>query len=134
MISVDYFIAHDLTPGLWRLIVLEIIVAYPVVCQIAFMATSFVQVLFFLAAGIAVIILLTAKYRVHAFFALLIACFVVGLGVQLMISHANDAYFWVISKFSGLEMKAMLKSYSVATILMGLTTLLVVYVLSLLLL
>src|SRR6266496_4162537 len=47
------------------------------------MTASFIQVLFFLLAGIAVIILLTAKYRVHAFFALLIACFLVGLGVQL---------------------------------------------------
>ena len=55
-------------------------------------------------------------------------------GGSMMISHANDAYFWVISKFSGLEMKTMLKTYSVATILMGSVTLLVVYILSLLLL
>jgi GntP family gluconate:H+ symporter len=53
---------------------------------------------------------------------------------SMMISHVNDAYFWVISKFSGLEMKAMLKTYSVATILMGSITLLIVYILSLLLL
>ena len=53
---------------------------------------------------------------------------------SMMISHANDAYFWVISKFSGLEMKTMLKTYSVATILMGSVTLLVVYILSLILL
>jgi gluconate:H+ symporter, GntP family len=52
----------------------------------------------------------------------------------MMISHANDAYFWVISKFSGLEMKSMLKVYSVATIWMGLVTLLIVYILSLLIL
>ena len=53
---------------------------------------------------------------------------------SMMISHANDAYFWVISKFSGLEMRSMLKVYSVATIWMGLVTLLVIYILSLLLL
>jgi GntP family gluconate:H+ symporter len=53
---------------------------------------------------------------------------------SMMISHANDAYFWVISRFSGLEMKTMLKTYSVATILMGSVTLLIVYILSLLLL
>ena len=47
------------------------------------MTASFVQVLICLLAAIAVIILLTAKYRVHPFFALLIACFLVGLGVQL---------------------------------------------------
>lgn len=49
---------------------------------------------------------------------------------SMMISHANDAYFWVIAKFSGLEMKTMLKVYSTATILMGLTTITVVYILS----
>ncbi len=47
------------------------------------MTISFIQVLLSLLAGIVVIILLTTKYRVHAFFALLIACFLVGLGVQL---------------------------------------------------
>lgn len=51
------------------------------------MTTSFAQVMLFLVAGIAIIILLTARYRVHAFFALLIACFVVGLGVQMPASQ-----------------------------------------------
>ncbi len=64
---------------------------------------------------------------------MLLCVLAMGAG-SMMISHANDSYFWVIAKFSGLEMKAMLKSYSVATILMGLTTLLVVYILSLFLL
>lgn len=51
------------------------------------MTTNFAQVMLFLVAGIAIIILLTARYRVHAFFALLIACFVVGLGVQMPASQ-----------------------------------------------
>jgi GntP family gluconate:H+ symporter len=63
----------------------------------------------------------------------LLSVLAMGAG-SMMISHANDGYFWVISKFSGLDMKAMLKSYSVATIFMGLTTLLVIYFLSLILL
>jgi gluconate:H+ symporter, GntP family len=54
-------------------------------------------------------------------------------GGSMMISHANDAYFWVISRFGEIEMKAMLRVYSAATILMGLTTLLMVYLLSLIL-
>ncbi len=49
---------------------------------------------------------------------------------SMMISHANDAYFWVISKFSGLDIKTMLRVYSIATVWMGLTTLLMVYLLS----
>jgi GntP family gluconate:H+ symporter len=52
---------------------------------------------------------------------------------SMMISHANDAYFWVIARFEKLEMRDMLKVYSIATVLMGLTTLLMVYILSLLL-
>ena len=47
------------------------------------MTTSFLQSFLFLLVGIAVIILFTAKYRIHAFFALLVACFIVGIGVQL---------------------------------------------------
>jgi gluconate:H+ symporter, GntP family len=63
----------------------------------------------------------------------LLAVLSMGAG-SMMISHANDAYFWVISKFSGIEMKSMLKVYSVATVWMGLVTLLIVYILSLLML
>ena len=63
----------------------------------------------------------------------LICVLSMGAG-SMMISHSNDAYFWVISKFSGLDIRTMLKVYSIATLLMGLTTLLMVYILSLLLL
>lgn len=59
----------------------------------------------------------------------LLCVLAMGAG-SMMISHANDAYFWVIAKFSGLEMKTMLKVYSTATILMGLTTITAVYILS----
>ena len=59
----------------------------------------------------------------------LLCVLVMGAG-SMMISHANDAYFWVIAKFSGLELKTMLKVYSVATLLMGLTSLAMVYILS----
>ena len=51
-------------------------------------------------------------------------------GGSMMISHANDAYFWVISRFGGVAMEPMLKVYTIATIGMGLTTLLMVYLLS----
>jgi GntP family gluconate:H+ symporter len=62
----------------------------------------------------------------------LLCVLAMGAG-SMMISHANDAYFWVIAKFSGLEMETMLKVYSVATVFMGLTTLAMVYILSILL-
>ncbi|MCE6991965.1 GntP family permease [Dyadobacter sp. CY323] len=49
---------------------------------------------------------------------------------SMMISHANDAYFWVIAKFSGLDMNTMLRVYSISTVLMGSTSFLVVYILT----
>ena len=62
----------------------------------------------------------------------LLCVLAMGAG-SMMISHANDAYFWVIAKFSGLEMQPMLKVYSVATALMGLVSLGMVYLISLIL-
>lgn len=62
----------------------------------------------------------------------LLCVLAMGAG-SMMISHANDAYFWVIAKFSGLELKTMLKVYSAAAVLMGLTSILMVYILSLIL-
>jgi GntP family gluconate:H+ symporter len=49
---------------------------------------------------------------------------------SMLLSHANDAYFWVITRFSGLDMKTMLKVYTVATGLMGVTAYGMVYILS----
>src|SRR5450432_3756081 len=60
------------------------------------MTASFLQVLIFLITGIAVIVVLTTKFRMHAFFALLIACFIVGVGVQMpvadIISTAKEGF------------------------------------------
>ncbi len=59
----------------------------------------------------------------------LLCVLAMGAG-SMMISHANDAYFWVIAKFSGLDMNTMLRVYTVATVFMGLTGLAMVYLLS----
>lgn len=59
----------------------------------------------------------------------LLCVLAMGAG-SMMISHANDAYFWVIAKFSGIDLKTMLRVYSTATILMGLTTITIIYLLS----
>lgn len=52
---------------------------------------------------------------------------------SMVISHANDAYFWVINRFSNLETAATLKVYSLATLWMGLTVQLLIWILSILL-
>ncbi|HWJ25359.1 MAG TPA: GntP family permease [Flavisolibacter sp.] len=41
---------------------------------------------------------------------------------SMVVCHANDAYFWVISRFSNLQTGAALKVYSVATLFMGIVT------------
>lgn len=56
----------------------------------------------------------------------LVVMLVMG-GGSMMVSHANDSYFWVVSKFSGINMQTTLKVYSSATIVMGLTVFLSVY-------
>lgn len=58
------------------------------------------------------------------------AVLAMGAG-SMMVSHANDSYFWVISRFSGVGMSAMLRVYTVATAIMGLVAVGMVYLLSL---
>jgi GntP family gluconate:H+ symporter len=56
---------------------------------------------------------------------------VLAMGAGSMtVSHANDAYFWVISRFSGISMKTMLQVYTLSTLFMGIITLATVYILS----
>ena len=55
------------------------------------MMPSFSQSIIFLCLGIGVIIMLTAKFHVHAFFALMIACFVTGFGVQMHVADIITA-------------------------------------------
>jgi GntP family gluconate:H+ symporter len=50
----------------------------------------------------------------------------IGAG-SMVFSHANDSYFWVISQFSGLSPKTTLKYFTVASIIMGLSSILALY-------
>jgi gluconate:H+ symporter, GntP family len=60
---------------------------------------------------------------------LTLALLSMGAG-SMVVSHANDAYFWVISNFSELDTQTTLRVYSVATLLMGLTVQLLIWVLT----
>ena len=54
---------------------------------------------------------------------------VLALGAgSMVISHANDSYFWVVAKFSNLDETTAFRTYSVGTALVGCTTLLVILV------
>jgi GntP family gluconate:H+ symporter len=50
----------------------------------------------------------------------LLTMLAMGAG-SMMISHANDSYFWVITRFSGINSNTTLKVFSSATIMMGIT-------------
>jgi GntP family gluconate:H+ symporter len=49
---------------------------------------------------------------------------VTSLGAGAMVvSHANDSYFWVVTQFSGLKVADAYRSYTLMTLWMGLGTL-----------
>ena len=60
----------------------------------------------------------------------LFATLAMGAG-SMMISHANDSYFWVVTKFSELDTNTTLKVYSSATIVMGTTVFACIWITSL---
>jgi GntP family gluconate:H+ symporter len=47
-------------------------------------------------------------------------------GGTMMVSHTNDAYFWVISQFSGMGMSSTYKTFSLATVFMSISALVIV--------
>jgi GntP family gluconate:H+ symporter len=53
---------------------------------------------------------------------------------SMIVSHANDSYFWVISNFSDIEPDTTLKVYSSSTILMGIVVFSCVWITSLIVL
>lgn len=56
----------------------------------------------------------------------------IGSGAMIM-SHANDSYFWVVSQFSGLDTPTAYKTHSMATLIQGLVSMTAVFLLSLVL-
>ncbi len=63
----------------------------------------------------------------------LLSMLAMGAG-SMIVSHANDSYFWVISSFSDIDMNTTLRVYSSSTIIMGITVFICVWITSLFLL
>jgi gluconate:H+ symporter, GntP family len=57
------------------------------------------------------------------------ALLAMGAG-SMVISHANDSYFWVVTRFSGLDVGVAYRVYTTATLLVGTTVMLFIYLLS----
>lgn len=60
-----------------------------------------------------------------------LALMATGAGA-MTISHANDSYFWVVTQFSGIPVNTGYKTHTLATFVQGITTIGVVWVISLL--
>lgn len=60
----------------------------------------------------------------------LLTMLAMGAG-SMMISHANDSYFWVITKFSDIHANITLRVFSTATAVMGITVFACVWIVSL---
>ncbi len=61
---------------------------------------------------------------------IVLATLAMGAG-SMFISHTNDSYFWVITKFSDLEVKSTLRVWTTTTAVMGIFAFAAVWVLSL---
>lgn len=62
-----------------------------------------------------------------------LAVMAVGAGA-MVISHANDSYFWVVTQFSGMDVKTGYKTHTIGTLIQGVGAMAVVYLLSLMIL
>ncbi|MFC1693316.1 GntP family permease, partial [Candidatus Latescibacterota bacterium] len=49
----------------------------------------------------------------------------------LILSHANDSYFWVVCQFTGMDTTTAYKTHSIGTVIQGTISMIVVFILSL---
>jgi len=59
------------------------------------------------------------------------ALVVVAIGAgSMVVSHANDSYFWVVTQFSNMDVKTGYKLQTLGTFLEGLTAAVIVWLIS----
>lgn len=61
-----------------------------------------------------------------------LAVLAIGAGA-MTVSHVNDSYFWVVSQFSGLNLRNALKGHTLATLVQGVTGIIIILLLHLVL-
>jgi GntP family gluconate:H+ symporter len=59
-----------------------------------------------------------------------LAVMATGAGA-MTISHANDSYFWVVTQFSGMDVKTGLKTHTIGTLIQGVASIIFIYLLTL---
>ena len=48
----------------------------------------------------------------------------------MTISHVNDSYFWVVTQFSGMDVKTGYKTHTIATLIQGVVSMIFIYAIS----
>ena len=71
-----------------------------------------------------------ASLGLESHFAHLLTVMAIGAG-SMTVSHANDSFYWVITEFSGLEVKDSYRAWTLATLVQGIGTMVVIWVLAL---
>lgn len=66
--------------------------------------------------------------QMHSAIELSLMVSAIGAG-SMVVSHTNDSYFWVIARFGGMSMQQTLKGFTMASLWMGIVTLIATMVL-----
>lgn len=86
-----------------------------------------------LVATSALIAPLLASIGLDSLYGKVLAVMATGAGA-MTISHANDSYFWVVTQFSGIDVKTGYKTHTVATLIQGVASMIFIYFLTLIVL
>jgi len=84
-----------------------------------------------LVATSALIAPLLASIGLDSLYGKMLAVMATGAGA-MTISHANDSFFWVVTQFSGMDVKTGYRVHTTATLLQGTVSMVFIYFLSLL--
>ncbi|HCE58969.1 MAG TPA: gluconate transporter [Prolixibacteraceae bacterium] len=82
-----------------------------------------------LVATSALIAPLLAGIGLDSTYGRVLAVMATGAGA-MTISHVNDSFFWVVTQFSGMDVKTGIKTFTLATLVQGIVSMGVIYCLS----
>ena len=59
-----------------------------------------------------------------------LAVLAIGAG-SMVVSHANDSFFWVVTQMTGMDVKTGYRTHTLATLIIGVTSIITIWVISL---
>lgn len=83
-----------------------------------------------LVATSAIIAPLLETIGLGSLYGKVLAVMATGAGA-MTISHANDSFFWVVTQFSGMDVKTGLKTHTLGTFIQGVASMIFIYILTL---